>query len=444
MRKISLWLAIAAIITGLFLAFSCTTAPRTTNLKIQVANPIGAKMILPSGDIDFDHYVVTIQKGSGAPMAQTVTAPPPPEGVTFANIESGDYAITVSGFNAAPLNELLGHGTNTVTVLANDTSTAIVQVNYETGNGDVAVTYTLTPADLVYEPAIVAELWNQTTWSACSITGGAGTWAYNASLPAGFYAHRFELHSMGNTDILIAGGMEAIFVMSGRTSTGGYGFNATNITPPSTGSSVVIIFEPQDMPFNVVFTDGLSNVDAGEPFTLVASADIPVDTYYWFKNGVEIPSEHNATLTRNAPETERYDNFSVLAQAGGALASAQKIITSIIPPPEWASITWTVPAVPVAWPGELSNHPISVTVLDTNGDPVVNGSVVYWRISATNQDFRNECSVLATSTTTNGVAGNVFHIRSGFDGLGYVEVAKDAGFTILLTSSPRIGVGNFQ
>jgi hypothetical protein len=366
--------------------------------------------------------------------------------VTFANIPSGDYSITVNGFNAAPANQLLGHGTNTVTVLANDTSTAIVQVNYETGNGNVAVTYTLTPADLVYEPAIVAELWNQTTWSACSITGGAGTWAYNASLPAGFYAHRFELHSMGNTDILIAGGMEAIFVMSGRTSTGGYGFNATNITPPTTGSSVVIIWEPQDMPFNVVFTDGLSNVDAGEPFTLVASADIPVDTYYWFKNGVEIPSEHNSTLTRNAPADERYDNFSVLAQAGGALASAQKIITSIIPPPEWASITWTVPAAPVSWPNDPNqNHPFSVLVKDTLNNPVVDGSIVYWRrVSTTSADFRDQCSVVATSTTTNGIASNVFHIASGFNGLGYVEVAKDAGFTILLTSSPRIGVGNFQ
>jgi hypothetical protein len=202
--------------------------------------------------------------------------------------------------------------------------------------------------------------------------------------------------------MLIAGGMEAIFVMSGRTSTGGYGFNATNITPPSTGSSVVIIFEPQDMPFNVVFTDGLSNVDAGEPFTLVASADIPVDTYYWFKNGVEIPSEHNATLTRNAPADERYDNYSVLAQAGGALASAQKIITSVIPPPTFTAATWIKPLPGTKIDFQVETYTYIANVFGPGGVPLPDGITLYWKVTDNNGDWTE--TIPASSVTSGGKA----------------------------------------
>lgn len=438
------WVVIL-FIAILYLFGGCGSEPmtKTGDLVLNLSEP-NYKMILPGGDIEFDHYIITItHQITLNQMSQEIT--PPPYEVTFANIPSGAYDILVTGFNA--LDELLGSGIGVVSVLANDTTSQTVQVEYETGSGNVAIDYTLTPSDLIYSPGIEGELWDQVSWTPVSITQtGPGAWGYDASLPAGFYAHRFELHSYGDTDIHVAGGLEAIFVMTGRTSAGLYAFNEGNITIPTIGSTIIIIWEPVDQPFSVVFTDGISQVDIDSEFTLTASADITVDQWYWAKNGIIIEGENNSSIILSSASEERCDNYSVLAKAGGALSSSQKIVSSVIPPPQIDSFVWTIPNVPTNWPGDSGAvHPIQVEVKDEFGDPIPDDYSVYWRVVSTDQDFREQCEIVNTPTlTSGGYANATFRVKSNLSGehYGYVEVSSSADFSTILTSSPQIGVGN--
>jgi hypothetical protein len=407
-------------------------------------------MLLPGGDIVFDHYIVKItHQVSLNEISQQVSAPPPPAGVTFPNIEAGTYDILVTGFNA--LDELLGSGTGTVTVLANDTSAQTVQVEYETGTGAVEVDYTLVPEDLLFAPGIEAKLWDQISWLDVSVTQGGPSgpgWHYsNNAIPAGFYALRFELHSYGDTDKHVSGGMEAIFVMGGRTTQGAYEFNALNITPPTTGSANVIIWEPQDMPFNVVFLDGLSKVDTDSVFTLMAAADVPVDNWYWFKNGVELVGETNNMLVVTASSEERFDIYSVLAQAGGALSSAQKGIEQVTPPPLMSSATWTSPSIPVSIAGNTAIYPLAADIFD-NGNPMSDGETIYWRIDPnTDPDALAVLDLsVSASTVSSGSVTNILNNSGNLAPSDYtviIQISSQSDFSGFVSNSPVITYGNY-
>jgi len=322
-----------ALIVGLFAftgcgAYDLTTQERpegSASLVLTVVEPMTSKMILPGGDIDFNYYIVKITHQVSLEEASQQVANVPPLEVTFPNIPSGDYDILVTGFNA--LDELIGSGIDVVSVLANDTSTQEVQVSYEAGDGDLQIDYTLVPDDLVFSPGIEVSLWDQTEWLPKTVVqDGPGAWSYDEVLPAGFYAQAFKLMSYGESNVHIAGGLEAVFIMSDRLTAGSYEFNEANVTPPTTGSTVVIIWEPLDMPFLTFFTDTVSQVDQLTEFTLEAGADIAVDLWYWFQNGAEIPGENESSLTLTSGDLDTIDNYSVLAKAGGALSSAQKLV----------------------------------------------------------------------------------------------------------------------
>ena len=451
-----LWLSIAgAVVLSAALLIGCggispfniSTEEDVGVLRISTDAPFQAKTIMPGGDITIDYYVVTItHQVSLATMNQTVSAPPPPEGVEFANIETGMYDILVQGFNVA--DELLCVGADIALIETNQTTSTTIQTGWDNGPGTLDLTISLNPVDLIYNPVVEGELYDGSTWVPATFTAGSGTWNLTTALDTGYYAIRWQLFSDGDLKIAVAGACEAVFILKDRTSTGSYALDENTITmPPGTGGSIIIIWEPFDSPIPIGFVDPLNSGYTGIAFTLVTTSPAePLDSYAWYEDGVLIDGEITSTLVWSEIEPG-FHNYSVLAQKGDVLCSAEKGIAFTEAPGDPDNIVWTEPSIPVQWAGANGEtHPLSVVLYD-DVTPILEGTVVYWRIVSADQDYLDTVDLASVSSITdgNGIALNTFLLIGNLNAEhdGNVEVAIDAAFTELLTASPLIQIGTY-
>jgi len=75
---------------------------------------------------------------------------------------------------------------------------------------------------------------------------------------------------------------------------------------------------------------------------------------------------------------------------------------------------------------------------------VDDGTLVYWRISSSSHpDAQTECLLTSSSSgTTSGAVTNLVTMGSTLHGYLplYIDIAKDSGFSELLTTSPLIEI----
>jgi len=410
----------------------CHTAPvkETGSLTVSLAEPMKTQMLLPTGDIDLEHCIVTVTHQVNATVISaevSVSAD-----ATFTGIEVGPYDVLVTGFNVG--DELLMHGTGFAIVIVNDSVSVPIQLEYESEDGSIAVDYTLTPADLIHDPSIKGQLWDKVSWTDVTIVeDNPGAWSYDSVLAPGFYAHSFQLVS--NDSINVSGGLEALFIMSGRETAGLYEFSSLNVIPPITGDMVVVISEPIDQPFNTFFTDGLSNAHINNDFTLTAEADITVGSWYWFRDGIEIAGETTSSLTCTAPDVEGVNNYSVLAQAGGALSSAQKLIQYVNPPDTLVTALWLEPAADVDIYVSTVNFALSVDISD-GIEVLPDGFTIYWRLDPLlAYPVFNALSVLPSTDVSSGiVVNNIYNNLSEGRFEVRVQISDSSDFSTFFTS----------
>jgi len=441
MRKF--YVVLAVLVAGFSLAAvlmlgGCSTSPvkGKGSLTVSLVEPMKTKMLLPAGDIDLEHCIVTVTHQESTTVISVEVSGS--TGATFTAIEVGPYDVLVTGFNV--WDELLMHGTGIATVIVDDSVSVPIQLEYESEDGSIAVDYTLTPADLIYNPSIKGQLWDKVSWTDVTITAhGPGAWSYDSVLAPGFYAHSFQLIS--NDLINVSGGLESVFIMSGRETAHLYEFSSLNIVPPITGDMVVIISEPIDQPFNSYFTDGLSRAYVEEDFTLTAEADITVDSWYWFKDGFEIPGEITSSLALTAPDVEGVNNFSVLCQAGGALSSASKLIQYTNRPDGLFTALWLEPAGPVNVPDTTEDYALSVDISD-GIEILPDGFTIYWRLDPTSDaEALTTCSVVASSNISSGVVTNSITNTGSLapgDHPVRIQISDTSDFSSLIFTSPTI------
>ena len=251
----------------------------------------------------------------------------------------------------------------------------------------------------------------------------------------------------------IGGGLETYLIMAGKTTAGAYAYSESNLTPPDFGSTIILIHEPIDQVFQIVFLDGLTQVDTELPFTLTASADVAVvaGDWRWAKNGAIIPGEVNDSLTVTATDEERFDNYSCMAQYLGALSSAEKLIEQVTPPPELASISWTTPAGggPVYITQEAGTYFVTGVAEDAVSAPLPDGLQLWARIgAASDPDVITYVTVQTSPITLNSGDGSFSFTIVNSTSLGnndlncYVEIGGSAGFTAPLFTA-HIVYGNY-
>ena len=381
-KRYSLWLIVAAVVTGIFLAFSCGTPKllEKTALEIKVSEAAGPKMLLPNGNNTFSSYIVTIMhQSTGYTDSQTVTAPPPPAGIRFPDIPVGIYSVVVSGYNSDT--ELIGTGTATAIIEPFETTSTTVSVAWAPGNGTVNVHLEIAPTGIINDPELEAQWYDGTTWTDISFTQTGEAWDYTATPSQGFHAIKFQLYSNMTPTMrpLIAGALEAVFILNNRTSTGTYTLDANAIAPVPYGEALIIVWEaPQ--PIIIGFVGAPDAVDIGESFTLTTTANSSLDTYQWYRDGVIMAGQAASTLT-TSESGAGFHSYSVLGRKGSILASATKGVQIRHTAGE---AVWIYPAAPVT----LSNAEgtawvLNVRVLDELGNPMADGTQLHWGYEGT-------------------------------------------------------------
>ena len=454
---IVLSVAITGLLVMLFILNGCGWEPltlfpdregQTGSLILEVNEPMSPLVLLPGGDNVVSYYTITVSPTTlpDPPSVQTVSAPPPPEGVLFENLKEDTYNIDIGGYTVG--DELITQGTDVIFIAANTQETTTIQMEILPGTGDVAIDLTITPPDLVPYDNVVGQWYDGSSWTPSSwVQASAGVWDLDRTADAGYHLMTWELFSEGYESIKVAGAAEAVYVRANRTTSGLYDLDESNIGEAiQTGAAIVIIWEAPS-PIITMFTDGIDEVAPDEVFTLTTVTDAdPLDTHAWYLDGVLVSGEDAADITYTAPSEETILNFSKVGFKGDIITSASKIVVIAIPPPELGGATWTAPATDVFIPGD-SDYAVSCNVTD-GVDPLPDGHTIYWRLDPTSDpEVLTWCSLQYSSTTVSG--GSISNMILNGSNLapndfpGRVQISESSDFSTYISTSPTITWGNY-
>jgi hypothetical protein len=171
------------------------------------ASGLAAKTIVPPIDMDVTDYNISGNGPGGDSFSET--------GVTAATFSKsalgiGEWAITVDAFNAA--HELIGGGSTTVSIVAEETAHASVQVVPLSGTGTLTIDISWT-AGLISDPSVSATL---TPMGSLAFITGANSASYSSgdTLSAGYHSLALQVMDGG---VAVWGFFEAIRILRDQT-----------------------------------------------------------------------------------------------------------------------------------------------------------------------------------------------------------------------------------
>jgi len=411
----------------------------TGNLLLSVSEPISPLVFLPDGDNVVAHYIVTItpQTTGGDPRFQDVPAPPPPEGVLFGELEEDFYDIDIQGLNSSE--ELITQGFDVVSVVAQELTETIIQMEVLPGVGDAQVQIHIDPYDYVPYDLVTGswytketDSWSAAPWSQVS----QGEWDLQMpGMGVGYHIAAWELFSSGYETFKVCGAAEAVYIRKDRLSFGEYFLDPDILGEAiSSGAALTIIWEAPS-PIFTMFTDGISEVIVGNEYTLTTVTDAdPIDSHAWYADGVLMPDETSVDLTATAPSEPGRINYSKIGFKGDIITSAQKLIVFVEQPYEGNE------PIDVAYDGDLTfrgGDPLGYTIESASGQMGPSG---YWHVhlSSTDQEtvFLPEDYSTYSAYTIPGNEAYVDEWTSTIDGIflnGY-----SGAFRITSVSEPTV------
>ena len=271
----------------------------TGSLSVRVTDgDLSRSTIKPDITMEISEYAVSV---SGPGETQSADISSSETTATFDELEPGDWTVTVNAKNAAGV--IIARGTDTVTVVADDTVTADITVVPLSGEGtlDLEISW---PEDLLAEPAITATL-TPTGGSANSLsfTIDSDTASYSGSWDAGYYDLSIVLR---DGDEVVWAGVFVVRIIEGEVSSGVFPLTEDDLSiedsdddPEPSGSILVNIGSELNNPYEITFTGLQAELSDDENMTVGLSLDLTTapDSIRWYVNGELIAEETGDSLT---------------------------------------------------------------------------------------------------------------------------------------------------
>lgn len=278
LRSLGATMVVCLLIGFIGACFLPTAAVTEGSLSISIAEKVSARTILPTIDMNVDHYVVSGVGPGGATFSRTTSLE---LSVTVNKLAFGTWTVTVDAYNSGGVK--IGSGTAEGYVHTSRTTTLYVTVAPLPGSGSLDLTVTW-PALEVDGPSIAATLINKDSVAVpldFSVTpaAGEGTW-YSDTVNTGYYGLFVQLK---DNDTPVIGAVEIVRIVKGELTAGTIAF--PHVNKPG-GTLVVNILPQMEDPIPISITGVPASFVAGSLVTATATVSDGTTgaTYLWFLN----------------------------------------------------------------------------------------------------------------------------------------------------------------
>jgi hypothetical protein len=269
----------------------------TGSLTIQLNENVNARTLEPDVDMEVATYKISgthVRSGETfgpIEIAGSITSE------TVENIVVGNWEITVQAYNDDATPVLIGEGSTTVTVNADETATASISVEPLSGTGSFTFTIDITNVrDLMDYPTVDVSFVPEGETTPEYITSTTGYWNAERDLAtiqvddleAGYYDFSFVIH---DGDTTYTGNHHVVRILSGETTSGSY------VLPAGIPGDVEIsLVNNLNNPFTVAITSDEGFVmakDTSRTFTVAPADSASIE---WFLDGVKDTGATGATF----------------------------------------------------------------------------------------------------------------------------------------------------
>lgn len=307
---------------------------------------VSSRTILPAISMEITTYKIIGNGPGGTSFSEEIGVE---ENCSQNNLVKGVWRIRAEAYNKD--SELIGAGIKDVTILANETTEANIEVFPTEGDGDfeLAVSWeqVLTSPELTYtltndddETVIRTETFTVNE-------ANASAFLDITDLSTGYYLFEVDIAVDG---LSIGKGVETLRIVDGQLTRG------TLQIIIDTGGIELSIISLMDDPIDVTL-DGLSPfLQLGNNMIVTATTSEPVERYAWYLNGIKLTDFTSEKITFGETLSEGDYQLTCVVWKGSIICSSQEDFT----------VKENVP----------TNGTISSSVVDaTSGDPIAGASV---------------------------------------------------------------------
>ncbi len=278
-----------------------------------------AKTIVPAVSLDIATYDISFTRSgqptvtlNGVPGATTQTQP--------VYLKPGPWTVTATAKNA--LGDIIGVGTNTVTVNAGHTSTVSLTILSLLGDGPLTLSATTSELSMS-SPSVVATLTPGSGGSTIplSFTMGTGSAEYSGSVLAGTYLLLLELW---DGTVKLASYVDTVLVVANFPTSASFAFK------PKNGSVIVELLDQITRAIPITLSGAQSTLSVGSTMTVTATPAVPVDSYQWYLDGESISGATTNQVTVGSG-LEEGDYTLTVAVKKGLVYSSESIDFTVTP-----------------------------------------------------------------------------------------------------------------
>ncbi len=293
-------------------------------------------------------------------------------------LKVGDWTITVDGKNGA--GTIIASGYSVAAVAAGQTASLTVEVLPLSGNGVLKIALSW-PAGRIANPVVEATLapsGGSPAPISFAMAGDNLSATYeNNSLPVGYYTLNVKLR---NGTAQVWGAVEAVRILSGQTSAGGFPLSKDDLDSPEGGIEIGIAPDLHN-PIEVTFSGHSSVLTQGSEMTVTATTTRPVDSYQWYLNGALLSGFPGPAVTVGNGLTRQNHRLDLIV-AKDDLISSGTVLFGVV-----AAGSTPIPGVTPTPSGNPPGRPISV--IAAGGDHSLaaknDGTVWAWGLNSSGQ-----------------------------------------------------------
>lgn len=314
--KKKLW-ALILLTWLLLMGCSLEEEERVGSLSIDLTESC-SRILLPDINMDIKSYIVKCFGPNNAILEQTVT--PDASETTHLEIKNlalGEWALTVEALNLDTIPVIIGYGSKQVTVKANETTIADIDITPIAGTGNMDLTVMWEEQGIV-TPQLDASLISSdgVSTSLDFIIDGVDNNKANYSktgLDSGYYTLIIKLYDNKQVNSCsIAGIAEVVRIINGGITAGKFAFY--NLGAVAGNMSINIDMNMYN-PLNVAIAGAASTKELKTNMVLTANITNYTDPaiYAWYVNGKAVNVSNSSLFTLDSTYDEQFYNISVTA-----------------------------------------------------------------------------------------------------------------------------------